>query len=235
LKVAAIIVAAGSGKRMGQPTKKQFLSIGSKPILAYTLDVFDSIDKVDRIILVIPRGWKSYCQKEIIEKYGYRKRIEVIGGGARRQDSVACGLALVSSDCEIVIIHDGVRPFVTRRMIVESIAKARKFGACVVAVPVTETIKMVKRKGVIDTTLPRKYLWRVQTPQAFRLSLIKEAYAKALQDRFYGTDDAQLVERINRLVRIISGDYRNIKITTKEDLILAKRLLFLGPRKYKYR
>ena len=229
MKVAAIIVAAGSGKRMGQSTKKQFLSIGSKPILAYTLDVFDSVDRVHRIILVIPRGWEAYCQKEIIEKYAYRKEIEVIGGGARRQDSVACGLALVSSDYEIVIIHDGVRPFVTRRMIVESIAEARRFGACVVAVPVTETIKMVKRKGVIDTTLPRKYLWRVQTPQTFRLSLIKEAYAKALKDRFYGTDDAQLVERTKKPVRVISGDYRNIKITTTQDLILAESILSKKP------
>ncbi len=232
MKVVAIIVAAGSGKRMGRSTKKQFLSIGSKPILAYTLDVFDSIDKVDRIVLVIPKGWGTYCWKEIIEKYAYRKYIEVIeviGGGARRQDSVACGLALVPSDYEIVVIHDGVRPFVTRKMVVESIANARKFGACVVAVPVTDTVKMVKRKGIIDRTLPREYLWRVQTPQTFRLSLIKKAYTKAFKDRFYGTDDAQLVERINKPVKVISGDYRNIKITTKEDLILAERLLSRKP------
>ncbi|MFB0527583.1 MAG: 2-C-methyl-D-erythritol 4-phosphate cytidylyltransferase, partial [bacterium] len=169
MKVVAIIVAAGSGKRLGRSTKKQFFSIGSKPILAYTLDIFDSIDRVDRIILVIPRGWERYCHKEIIEKYGYRKEIEVISGGARRQDSVARGLALVSSDYEIVIIHDGVRPFVTRRMVVDSIAKARKFGACVVAVSVTDTVKMVKSNRVIERTLPREYLWRVQTPQTFRL------------------------------------------------------------------
>jgi len=229
LKVVAIIVAAGSGKRMGRSTKKQFLSIGSKPILAYTLDVFDSINKVDRIILVIPGGWKRYCQKGIIEKYGYRKEIEITGGGVRRQDSVACGLALVSGDYEIVIIHDGVRPFVTRKMIIESIAKARKFGACVAAVPVSDTVKMVNSKGVIERTLSREYLWRVQTPQTFRLSLIKKAYAKALKDRFYGTDDAQLVERMNKPVKVISGDYRNIKITTKEDLILAERLLSRKP------
>jgi len=228
LKVAAIIVAAGSGKRMGRSTKKQFLSIGSKPILAYTLDVFHSIDAIDRIILVIPKGWKSYCQKEVIEKYGYRKQIEVTNGGARRQDSVACGLALVSPDYEIVIIHDGVRPFVTRRMVVESIAKARKFGACIVAVPVTDTIKLVKN-GAIDRTVPRENLWRVQTPQTFRLSLIKKAYAKALKDRFYGTDDAQLVERMNRPVKVVSGDYRNIKITTKEDLVLAETILSKKP------
>jgi len=225
LKVVAIIVAAGSGKRMGHSTKKQFLSIGYKPILAYTLDVFDSIDRVDKIILVIPRGWKRHCQKEIMEKYGYRKEIEVISGGARRQDSVACGLARVSSDYEIVIIHDGVRPFATRRMVVESIVKARKFGACVAAVPVTDTIKMVRRKGTVERTLSREHLWRVQTPQTFRLSLIRKAYAKALKDKFYGTDDAQLVERMNKPVRVISGDYRNIKITTSEDLILAETLL----------
>ncbi|MQY52849.1 MAG: 2-C-methyl-D-erythritol 4-phosphate cytidylyltransferase [Firmicutes bacterium] len=229
MKVVAIIVAAGSGKRMGRSTKKQFLSIGSKPILAYTLDVFDSINRIDRIILVIPRGWKRYCQKEIIEKYGYRKEIEIISGGARRQDSVACGLALVSSDYEIVIIHDGVRPFVTRRMVIESIARARKFGACVVAVPVSDTVKMVNSRGVIERTLPRECLWRVQTPQTFRFSLIKKAYAKALKDKFYGTDDAQLVERMNKPVKVISSDYRNIKITTKEDLILAERILSKKP------
>jgi len=229
LKVVAIIVAAGSGKRMGQSTKKQFLSIGSKPILAYTLNVFDSIDKVDRIILVIPRGWQAYCQKEIIEKYAYRKEIEVIEGGARRQDSVACGLALVSPDYEIVIIHDGVRPFVTRRMVVQSITDARKFGACIVAVPVTDTIKMATRKKIIERTIPRERLWRVQTPQTFRLTLIKKAYAKAKKDRFYGTDDAQLVERMKKPVKVISGDYRNIKITTREDLILAEKILSKKP------
>jgi len=229
LKVVAIIVAAGSGKRMGQSTKKQFLSIGSKPILAYTLDVFDSIDRVNRIILVIPRGWETYCQKEIIEKYAYRKEIELIEGGARRQDSVACGLALVPFDYEIVVIHDGVRPFVTRRMVVQSIAEARKFGACIVAVPVTDTIKMATRKGIIERTVPRQYLWRVQTPQTFRLSLIKKAYAKAMKDRFYGTDDAQLVERIKKPVRVIPGDYRNIKITTRKDLVLAESILSKKP------
>jgi 2-C-methyl-D-erythritol 4-phosphate cytidylyltransferase len=225
MKVIAIIVAAGSGKRMGDTTKKQFLSIGGKPILAYTLDIFDSIDIIDRIILVVPRGRRRHCEKEIIEKYGYRKEIKVISGGARRQDSVACGLAIVPEDYEIVIIHDGVRPFVTREMIVESIAKARKFGACIVAVPVTDTIKMVNRKGNVERTLPRKYLWRVQTPQTFRLSLIKKAYAKAFKNRFYGTDDAQLVERMKKPVRVITGDYRNIKITTREDLVLAEKLL----------
>ena len=229
MKVVAIIVAAGSGKRMGQSTKKQFLSIGSKPILAYTLDVFDSIDRVNRIILVIPRGWETYCQKEIIEKYAYRKEIELIEGGARRQDSVACGLALVPFDYEIVVIHDGVRPFVTRRMVVQSIAEARKFGACIVAVPVTDTIKMATRKGIIERTVPRQYLWRVQTPQTFRLSLIKKAYAKAMKDRFYGTDDAQLVERIKKPVRVIPGDYRNIKITTRKDLVLAESILSKKP------
>jgi len=228
LKVVAIIVAAGSGKRMGHSTKKQFLSIGAKPILAYTLDVFHSIDRVDRIILVIPKGWKGYCQKEIVEKYGYRKEIEVITGGVRRQDSVAAGLAIVPSGYEIVIIHDGVRPFVTRRMITESIAKARKFGACVVAIPVTDTIKLVKN-GTIERTIPREYLWRVQTPQTFRLSLIKKAYAKAMKDKFYGTDDAQLVERMNRPVKVILGDYKNIKITTREDLVLAEKILSKKP------
>jgi len=118
-----------------------------------------------------------------------------------------------------------VRPFVTRKMIIESIARARKFGACVVAVPVSDTVKMAKSNRIIERTLPRECLWRVQTPQTFRLSLIKKAYAKALRDKFYGTDDAQLVERMHKPVKIISGDYRNIKITTKEDLILAEKLL----------
>lgn len=225
MKVGAIIVAAGSGKRMGRSTKKQFLSLGSKPILAFSLDVFESIDGIKRIVLVIPRGWKRHCEKEVVEKYRYRKDICVVTGGARRQDSVARGLALVPSDYEIVVIHDGVRPFVTRKMVVESIAEARKFGACVTAVPVTETIKMARRGSVVERTLPRQYLWRIQTPQTFRLNLIKKAYAKAIKDKFYGTDDAQLVERMNRPVKIVPGDYRNIKITTKEDLILAERLL----------
>jgi len=225
LKVVAIIVAAGSGKRMGHARNKQFISIGSKPILAHTLDVFNSIDKINKIILVIPRGWKRFCQREIIKKYQYGKEIELIYGGRRRQDSVACGLSLVSSDFDIVVIHDGVRPFVTRRMVVESVARAKRFGACIVAIPVSDTVKTVNREGLVERTVPREYLWRVQTPQTFQVSLIKKAYAKASQEKFYGTDDAQLVERIHRPVRIVRGDYRNIKITTREDLIIAEQML----------
>jgi 2-C-methyl-D-erythritol 4-phosphate cytidylyltransferase len=167
----------------------------------------------------------DYCMKEIIEKYHYRKISQIVPGGKRRQESAKNGIDALSKNVEVVVIHDGVRPFVTKAMIEESIHSAIRFGAVVVAMPVKETIKMAHSDGTVLKTLDRKSLWQIQTPQTFQANLIKEAFHKATEDGFIGTDDASLVERLGVKVHILPGSYTNIKITTTEDLMLAHLFL----------
>ena len=167
----------------------------------------------------------NYCLKEIIEKYRYQKISQVVPGGKRRQESVKNGIDSLPKDVEIVVIHDGVRPFVTKEMIEESIRSAVRFGAVVMAMPVKETIKMAHSDGTVLQTLDRESLWQVPTPQTFQAKVIKEAYYKAAEESFIGTDDASLVERLGLKVHILPGSYTNIKITTPEDWMLANLFL----------
>jgi 2-C-methyl-D-erythritol 4-phosphate cytidylyltransferase len=167
----------------------------------------------------------DYSMKEIIEKYLYRKISQVVPGGKRRQDSVKNGIDALSKDTEVVVIHDGVRPFVTRAMIEESIHSAIRFGAVVIAMPVKETVKIAHPDGTVLKTLDRESLWQIQTPQTFQAHLIKTAYYKAAEEGFIGTDDASLVERLGAKVHILPGSYMNIKITTTEDLMLGHLFL----------
>jgi 2-C-methyl-D-erythritol 4-phosphate cytidylyltransferase len=225
MKVDAIIVSAGKGQRFMEGRKKQFLSLGEKPILAHTLDRFDACPLIRSICLVVSHEDQDYCLKEIIEKFRHRKISRVIPGGKQRQDSVRNGLEALSADAEIIVIHDGVRPFVTKEMIEESIRSAARFGAAIIAMPVKDTIKMAHPDGTVDRTLERKSLWQAQTPQTFQASLIREAYLKAAEDGYTGTDDASLVERLGKKIHILPGSYTNIKITTPEDLMLANLIL----------
>jgi 2-C-methyl-D-erythritol 4-phosphate cytidylyltransferase len=225
MKTAAVIVSAGKGHRFLEGRKKQFYSLAGKPILAHTLDKFETCSSIHSIFLVVAQEDLEYCMKAIVEKYRYRKISQLIPGGKRRQDSVKNGIESLPEDMEIVAIHDGVRPFVTREMIEESIQSAARFQAVVVAMPVKETIKMVHSNGTVLKTLDRESLWQAQTPQTFKISLIKKAYQKAIQDSFIGTDDASLVERLGVKVHILPGSYSNIKITTPEDLMLANLFL----------
>jgi 2-C-methyl-D-erythritol 4-phosphate cytidylyltransferase len=172
----------------------------------------------------------DYCMNEIIEKYHYRKISQIVPGGKRRQDSVKNGIGALSKDVEVVVLHDGVRPFVTKAMIEESIHSAIRFGAVVVAMPVKETIKIAQSDGTVLKTLDRESLWQIQTPQTFQVHLIKEAYRKATEEGFTGTDDASLVERLGVKVHILPGSYTNIKITTTEDLMLAHLFLSVSSR-----
>jgi len=224
----AVIVSAGKGIRFMEGMKKQFHLLAEKPILAHTLDKFETCPLIHSILLVVAQEDMNFCMKEIVEKYHYRKVSQIVPGGKRRQDSVRNGLDALPKDVDIVVIHDGVRPFVTKEMIEESIHAAVRFGAVVMAMPVKDTIKMAKPDGTIQKTLERESLWQIQTPQAFQASVIKEAYYRAAEDGFTGTDDASLVERLGAKVHILPGSYTNIKITTKEDLILAN--LFLEMR-----
>ena len=228
MKADAIIVSAGKGQRFMEGRKKQFFLLADKPILTHTLDKFESCPLIDSILLVVGQEDMDYCLKEIIEKNKYRKISQIVPGGKRRQDSVKNGMDALSRDANIVVIHDGVRPFVTRGMIEDSIHSAQRFGAVVMAMPVKETIKMANADGTVLKTLDRESLWQIQTPQTFQAHVIKEAYQKATENGFVGTDDASLVERLGMKVHILPGSYTNIKITTPEDLILANLFLRMG-------
>ena len=225
MKAAAVIVSAGRGHRFPGGKKKQFLSLAGKPILCYALDSFEGCPSIDLIHLVVGEEDMEYTLREIVEPYQYRKIAQVVPGGEQRQDSVKMGIDTLGPEIDLVAIHDGVRPFVTREMIEGSLQEARQFKACVVAVPVKETIKRVGPGRVVLKTLDRESLWQIQTPQTFQLPVFQKALRQAEADRFVGTDDASLVERIGVEVHILPGSYDNIKITTPEDLIWAHLIL----------
>jgi 2-C-methyl-D-erythritol 4-phosphate cytidylyltransferase len=225
MKVTAVIVSAGIGQRFMDGKKKQFLPLAGKPVLAHTLDPFERCPLVNAVVLVVGQEDMDFCLKEIVEKYQYKKISRIVPGGKTRQESVKNGVDAVPEDVEMVVIHDGVRPFVTGEMIEESVRSAIRFQAVVVATPVKDTIKTVDAEGSIRETLDRNSLWQVQTPQTFRTRIIREALRKAAEDRFLGTDDASLVERMGINVHVVQGSYANIKITTQEDLLLATFLL----------
>jgi len=217
-KVSAIIVAAGAGRRFG--SAKQFALLGGKPVLERSLDALAGHPEVDEIVLVLPAG-ESGAR--------YRKRwskiVAVVRGGKRRQDSVVRGFArLASGPADLVLVHDGVRPLVSRDVISRVIAKARERGAAAAAVPVEDTIKEAAG-GVVVRTLERENLHRIQTPQAFAYEVLEGALRRAREEGFYGTDEAALVERTGHPVAVVPGERRNIKITTAADLKIAEALL----------
>jgi 2-C-methyl-D-erythritol 4-phosphate cytidylyltransferase len=221
MKADAVIVSAGKGLRFMEGKKKQYHFLGGKPILVHTLDKFEACPLIRSIRLVVGQEDMDYCLEEIIEKYKFEKVSKIVPGGKRRQESVKNGIDALPKDGDIVAIHDGVRPFVTRGMIEDSIHSAVRYGAVVLAMPVKETIKVSNPDGTVLKTLDRESLWQIQTPQTFQVNVIKEAYYRATEDGFVGTDDASLVERLGVKVHILPGSYTNIKITTPEDLLLA--------------
>jgi 2-C-methyl-D-erythritol 4-phosphate cytidylyltransferase len=225
MKADAVIVSAGKGLRFMEGKKKQFYFLGGKPILAHTLDQFETCPLIRSIHLVVGQEDMDYCLKEIIEKNKFQKVSKIVPGGKRRQESVKNGMDALPKDTDIVVIHDGVRPFVTKAMIEDSIHSAVRYGAVILAMPVKETIKISNPDGTVLKTLDRESLWQIQTPQTFQVKVIKEAYYRATEDGFIGTDDASLVERLGVKVHILPGSYTNIKITTPEDLLLANLFL----------
>ncbi len=225
MKADAVIVSAGKGVRFMEGQKKQFYFLGGKPILAHTLDKFETCPLIRSILLVVSQEDMDTCLKEVIEKYKFKKVSQIVPGGKRRQDSVKNGIDALPKDADMVVIHDGVRPFVTRAMIEDSIHSAGRYGAVVLAMPVKDTIKISNPDGTVLKTLDRESLWQIQTPQTFQANVIKDAYHRATEDGFVGTDDASLVERTGAKVHILPGSYTNIKITTPEDLLLANLFL----------
>jgi 2-C-methyl-D-erythritol 4-phosphate cytidylyltransferase/2-C-methyl-D-erythritol 2,4-cyclodiphosphate synthase len=225
MTTVAIIPAAGSGKRMQGDLPKQYLPVDGKMILLHTLSVFRLSPDIDEIILVVPEEDIPMVRQMIIEPRGISKVRHVMAGGKQRQDSVRNGLAAVEDQVDIVLIHDAVRPLISESLIHQAVREAEKHGAVTVGMPVKDTIKSVDTGGWIVETLNRKVLWMTQTPQAFRRSVIQEAYRRADEDQFYGTDDASLVERMGCRVKMIASSYANIKITTPEDLLMAEFLI----------
>lgn len=223
--VSAIIVAAGQGRRMEGDRRKQYLSLAGLPILTRTLMVFHRCDAVDEIILVVPEDDIDFCRETILKPEGLRRNITLSPGGERRQDSVFNGLKEVNPSCRIVVIHDGVRPFVQNDQIIACIDGARQFGACILGVPAYETLKQVDPSDHIIRTLKRDDVWLAQTPQAFGHDLIRKAHDRARIENYTATDDASLVEKLGATVKIVQGSRRNIKITVKEDLEMARWVL----------
>ena len=226
--VSAIIVASGKGLRMEGTMRKQYLDLSGRPVLSHSIMTFDSCSLVDEIFLVIPREDVEYCQNKIISLLDLKNHINLVHGGDKRQDSVYNGLKAITKNTETVVIHDGVRPFIQPEDLKECILFSKKYGACILGTPASDTLKRVDESDIIETTLPRKNIWLAQTPQAFKYDLILKAHETARRDGYVGTDDASLVERMGEDVKIIYGGRFNIKITKKEDLAIAKAMFDAG-------
>jgi len=225
MKTVAIIPAGGSGKRMQENQSKQYLLLDGVPVLVHTLRIFQGSPKIDEIFLIVPEDDIEFARKLIVEKYGISKVSRILAGGRERQDSVRNGINALASDHDIVVIHDGVRPFISEELVNSAIVEASKEEAVTVGVPVKDTVKSVDDHAWVRETLNRSTLWLTQTPQAFKRDVIKKAYEVAYEDNYYGTDDTSLVERLGINVKMIRGSYDNIKITTKDDIVLAEGLI----------
>jgi 2-C-methyl-D-erythritol 4-phosphate cytidylyltransferase len=225
MKTVAIIVAAGHGVRMKAMVKKQYMLLAGSPVLYHTILPFDRCRMVAEILLVIGDGDQDICQKEVIDRCIWQKPIHLIKGGATRQESVFNGLQAVKGSFDVVVIHDGVRPLIEEEKISNTITAAYSYGASVMAVPSSDTVKTVGEDDFVQSTLERKAIRLAQTPQAFHFGIIYDAHIAARKGQYEETDDAALVERRKTPVKIVPGSSTNIKITNHIDLILAETLL----------
>ncbi len=232
MKTVAVVLAAGSGSRMNSDVKKQYMEIGGKPLIYYSIKAFEE-SIIDDIVLVVSRGDIDYVRKEIVEKYGFDKVTAIVEGGLARYHSVRLGLMAAAQDCDYAFIHDGARPFVNRDIILRALHAVKTHGACVVGMPVKDTIKIADDNGFAVNTPDRAHTWLIQTPQVFSYKMILELYQRL--DREEGelmakgvniTDDAMVVEYFtDKKVKLVEGDYTNIKITTPEDIPTAEAIL----------
>lgn len=220
----ALIVAAGKGSRMGADVNKQFLKIKDKPVIYYSLNTFSKNEQIDEIVIVAAENEIEYMQSEIVDKYKIDKVSKIVPGGKERSISVYNGLIAIQS-CNIVLIHDGARPFVDDRIISEGIKYAKEYGACTCGVTPKDTIKIKDPNGFSEGTPNRDTLFSVQTPQCFNYQLIKECHNKAQIDKLIVTDDTMVAESYGNKVFLYKGSYNNIKITTPEDLSIAEKIL----------
>lgn len=222
MQIGVIIPAAGLGRRMGSDTPKQYLELAGKPLIFNTLQKFRHFEQLK--IVVEPARVEAF-RAEILQYFDFPTTWEVVAGGEARQDSVRNGFLALSPKTELVLVHDGVRPLISRQVIDAVVAEAERSQAAIVAVSVKDTIKEVTRNGKIVQTVDRSKLWRAQTPQVFSYALFARAQEAAQKDGFLGTDEASLVERLGVEVSIVPGDETNIKVTTPEDLVLAEQFL----------
>jgi len=222
----AVIVAAGRGTRMGSADNKPYLPLGDRPVLAHTLEAFERCAAVSSVVLVVAPG-EEVRAKAVASEFGARKVCAIVPGGAERQDSVYAGLDALAT--QGVLVHDAARPLVTPEQIAACCREAERHGSAALAVPVKDTIKIEGEKGFMTATPDRSALWSVQTPQAFGREELMRAHRLAKEEGAFATDDAMLLERLGRKVAIVPGDYRNLKITTPEDLPVAE--LFLARRR----
>lgn len=225
--VTAIFPAAGQGKRMEIGINKVFLELLGKPILVHTVIAFSNCTAIDDLIIVVAPEEVSIVKK-ILKAVPNLKPWQVVAGSTERQYSIANGLASLRSDTEIVLVHDGARPLTSDAVITAVVEETRRFGATVTGVPAKNTIKIVNEDQVVTETPERSTLWSIQTPQGFKREIILDAYKKADEDDFLGTDDASLVERLGIKVKVVKGEYSNLKITTPEDFIIAEAFLRKG-------
>lgn len=222
-KHIAIVLAAGKGSRMQSAVPKQYLELCGKPVLYYSLAAFEE-SFIDEIILVAGKDDISYCKEQIVERYGFQKVTKIIAGGTERYLSVYQGL-LAAEEADYVYLHDGARPFVDAAILSDAKACVEQYQACVAGMPVKDTIKIVDAEDFAKETPERKYVWQVQTPQVFSYALVREAYDMLMEDRdaYSVTDDAMVVETmLNYPVKLFQASYKNIKITTPEDLQIAE-------------
>ena len=224
-KIAVLIPAAGQGNRMESSVKKPYLKLNDKPVLSHTIDRFERNSVVDEIFVIVDAADFKTCETDVLAPYRYKKVRELISGGDTRQKSVFNGLCTLADDIGYVIIHDGVRPFINDETITKCLEATAEWGAAVSAVPVKETIKVANEDLFITDTPDRQRLWRVQTPQVFRTSLILEAHKKAIKDESNAPDDATLVERLGSPVKLVIGSYQNVKLTTPEDMLTAETII----------
>ena len=224
-KTSAIITAAGHGRRMGESRKKQFLMLGEVPIIVHTLQTFQDSASINEIILVVPDDGIDYCKQEIVNSFKFTKVKKIVSGGDKRQESVFNGLKSISREMDLVVVHDGVRPFLSKPILENSIKKAQEKGSVVVAIPVKDTLMKISNQGMVIEGKNRDSIWRIQTPQVFKKEILISAFEKALKDNFCGTDESTLVTRLGIPVYVVNGSELNIKITTPEDIVLGESIL----------
>jgi len=216
----AIIVAAGKSERMGVSADKAFLSLGSKPIVAWSLLAFQTCIDIDSIILVVRKD-QVLAAKSVVHMFGISKLFMIVAGGGKRQDSVIAGIEAMDPDTRLIVVHDGARPCVTPALISETVKYAKRHGCAIAASRIWDTVKYVERGNTVDHTLDRTKLWAVQTPQAFTAELLKRAYKAVVEQKATVTDEAGAVELLGEPVRLVEWPHPNIKITTVEDMPLA--------------
>lgn len=231
MKTIAVVLAAGSGSRMKSGTKKQFMMLGGFPLLYHSLNTFEE-SFIDGIILVTGADDIDFCREEIVDRYGFRKILSVIPGGKERAHSVLCGLRAIE-DCDYVFIHDAARPLLTQEILERAYEAVKEYDAAVVGMPSKDTVKIAFSDGFVKSTPQRSDVWMIQTPQVFRYSLIREAYENILskEDELAAkgikiTDDSMVLEAYSdHPVKLTEGSYRNIKVTTPEDIRIAEEFL----------